>query len=58
MAAFFGLGWLYGALSWIYRVVQSVIQLLTAVLEGDGGFLWSLVLLALLVSIFISRGQP
>jgi len=47
----FRLGWLYGFVAWLYRVTQSVVQVITAMFEGDGGILWSLVILALLASL-------
>jgi hypothetical protein len=52
----FQLNWLYRFFAWLYQVLQSVIQLLTAILEGDGGILWSLVLLALLISLILTGG--
>jgi hypothetical protein len=52
----FRLNWLYRFFAWVYQVVLSVIQLLTAILEGDGGILWSLVLLALLISLILTGG--
>lgn len=55
IGAFFGtifrLDWLYRFIAWLYRVVQSVILVITAMFEGDGGILWSLVILALLISL-------
>jgi hypothetical protein len=53
---FVPLNWLYRFFAWVYQVLQSVIQLLTAILEGDGGILWSLVLLALLISLILTGG--
>lgn len=47
----FSLNWLYRFLGWIYRIIQNMIQLLTAMFEGDGGILWSMVMLALLISL-------
>lgn len=58
LSAFFRLAWLYAFIAWMYRVLQNIIQLLTAMLEGDGGILWSLVLLALLISIIWLGGKP
>jgi hypothetical protein len=43
--------WLYRILEWVYGVVLSLVQVLTVTLEGEGGVLWALVLLALLISI-------
>jgi hypothetical protein len=52
--AVFRLGWLYQFTAWVYRVLQGVVQLITAMFEGDGGILWSLVILALLISLIQS----
>ena len=56
LAAFFRLNWLYRFIAWIYHVVQAAIQLLTDIFEGDGGVLWSLVMLALLISLITTGG--
>ncbi len=58
LGAFFSLNWLYSFLRWVYRVIQGMIQLITALLEGDGGILWSMVLLAILISLIWVRGGP
>jgi len=50
------LDWLYQLGAWLYLLVQRLIQALTAILEGEGGVLWVLVLLALLVSLMQSSG--
>ena len=34
-----------------YRFIRQIISLLTSILEGDGGMLWSIVILVLLISI-------
>lgn len=47
LGRFFRLEWLYALLAWTYRLVRHVIQDLTVILEGDGGILWVMVLLAL-----------
>jgi hypothetical protein len=57
-AVVFRLNWLYDTLGWFYRRLQSLVQLLTAMLEGDGGILWSLVMLALLISLIYSGARP
>lgn len=51
LGAVFRLNWLYRMMTWFYRVVQNIVQLATAILEGDGGILWSFVLLAILISL-------
>lgn len=59
LGAVLRLNWIYGTLVWTYKVVQSVIQLLTEVFEGDGGILWSLVMLTLLISlVWVGGGAP
>jgi hypothetical protein len=50
------LDWLYRLGAWLYLLVQRWIQSLTAILEGEGGVLWVLVLLALLVSLMQTSG--
>jgi hypothetical protein len=55
LTSLFSLNWLYRLLWAVYRRVQQVIQVLTEILEGDGGVLWTLVLLALLISLLQSR---
>lgn len=50
------LAWLYRLVGWVYLVMQRFIQAVTLLLEGEGGVLWVLVLLALLVSLLIGGG--
>jgi hypothetical protein len=54
LAAFFSLDWLYRFLVGVYHLVQHLIQLLPLMFEGDGGVLWSLVMLALLISLIMT----
>lgn len=56
LAAFFRLEWVYSLLRLFYLIAQRLIQFLTAILEGDGGILWVLLLLALLVSLLQTGG--
>jgi hypothetical protein len=56
--ALFRLNWVYSFIAWVYRVMQLAIQALTAIFEGDGGILWTLVLLALLISLLRPGGSP
>lgn len=51
------LNWLYRFLSWLYQGALNVILLLTAILEGEGGILWALVILALLISMLLTGGK-
>jgi hypothetical protein len=57
VGAFFRLNWLYGFFAGVYHVIQAVVQLVTTVFEGDGGILWSLVMLAILVSLIWMGGK-
>lgn len=54
LGAFFRLNWMYRFIAWVYTVIQTIVQLLTAMFEGDGGILWSLVMLALLISLILT----
>jgi hypothetical protein len=58
LSALFSLGWMYNLLWSIYRRVEQAVLALTAMLEGDGGVLWVLVLLALLISMIQPRVAP
>ncbi len=54
------LDWLYLLVGFAYRLAQALIRALTVILEGEGGVLWVLVLLALLISLLQSSltGAP
>lgn len=49
------LDWLYTLFGWVLRLLQSCVLFLTRLLEGEGGVLWTLVLIVLLAS-FIAMG--
>jgi hypothetical protein len=49
------LNWLYRAVWTAYRSMGQISRQVTNTLEGDGGILWSFLLLVLLISIFTSR---
>ena len=53
----FGLDWLYNMLSAIYNFLRRISKIITSSLEGEGGLLWSFLLLVLILSILSSRGQ-
>lgn len=56
LAAFFRLDWFY-RLFWIaYDLGRRLVGFLTVILEGEGGVLWALLLLILVVSLLISGG--
>jgi len=58
LAAFFRLEWVYQLSGLIFQLFQRIVQMITTILEGDGGVLWVLLLLALLVSLIQSGAQP
>lgn len=41
----------------IFRSVQNVVRLLTSVMEGASGLLWSMLLLVILISVLITLIQ-
>ncbi|HPH97225.1 MAG TPA: hypothetical protein PKW33_15020 [Anaerolineaceae bacterium] len=51
IAPFLRLDWFYSGLWSLYRGLRWLLNAWTRLLEGDGGVLWAMVLLALLVSI-------
>jgi hypothetical protein len=51
------LEWLYKTVSWVYDRFHSLANLVTNSLEGEGGVLWSLLLLVLVVSILSTLGR-
>jgi hypothetical protein len=53
----FSLRWFYNLLAIFLRLGVRLVKLLTGVLEGEGGILWVLVLLALLVVLLLRGGQ-
>jgi len=52
----FSLGWFYRLVGYIYQLVGRIITVFTFVLEGEGGVLWVLLWLALLL-VLISQGN-
>ncbi len=51
------LDWLFKLLSKLYRSIKWVTDLITSSLEGEGGVLWSLLLLALILSVVSTIGH-
>jgi len=52
----FSLTWFYAFLGWLFRLVERGIEFITTVLEGEGGILWALLLLTLLVAFLSQLG--
>jgi hypothetical protein len=53
---FLGFDWLKTLWQWLAWILSGVIQFLTQLLSGEGGVIWAVVILALLVSL-ISVGR-
>ena len=47
----FSLGWLYELFNRIYRGLQMIVDSVTRILEGEGGMLWTLIILAIVASL-------
>jgi hypothetical protein len=52
----FRLDWVYRFFWSIYALLQRLVRFLTIILEGDGGVLWALLLLALLATLLAAGG--
>jgi hypothetical protein len=50
------LDWFYRTAGWVYQGVGALLFGVTGILEGDGGVLWALVILSLLISLFTQGG--
>ncbi|HVN53426.1 MAG TPA: hypothetical protein VMT46_03775 [Anaerolineaceae bacterium] len=57
-AAVLRLDWVYRLFRLAYRAIGRLVAGLIAILEGDGGVIWALVLLALLATFLRSEGVP
>jgi hypothetical protein len=53
----FRLEWLYNSLEAIYELLCKIAEIITSSLEGEGGLLWSLLLLALILSILSTQAR-
>ena len=49
--AVFSFGWLYRLFWGVYRLVGRSLALFNLILEGEGGILWTILLLTLLLSL-------
>src|SRR5271157_725683 len=58
MASFVQLGWLYSLFNILFRFIQQIILALTTIFEGDGGILWAILMLTILVSIIQTGAFP
>ncbi|MGD0610106.1 MAG: hypothetical protein ABSB41_01220 [Anaerolineales bacterium] len=53
----FRLNWLYRILQSLYRFLEQIVNTITSSLEGDGGILWSLLILVLILSLLSTLGR-
>jgi hypothetical protein len=53
----FRLAWIYSTLTAIYNFLRRIVDVITASLEGEGGLLWSFLLLVLILSILTMQGR-
>jgi hypothetical protein len=58
MDTIFGMGWFTIAARVAFGLVQWIMNLIAGVLEGEGGILWAILLLALLISYFQFGVKP
>ncbi|MBU0511428.1 MAG: hypothetical protein KJ638_06980, partial [Chloroflexi bacterium] len=52
----FSLTWLYRLFWWLYRSLSTVVANIALILDGEGGVLWAVLILILLVTIIIQQG--
>ena len=52
---FFSLSWLYSAAYWLYQQLNQLERFIKNVIEGEGGLLWSIVFLLIMMLLFITR---
>jgi hypothetical protein len=53
----FRLEWFYYILTALYNFLRRIADVITGSLEGEGGLLWSFLLMVLILSILSTRGQ-
>lgn len=53
----FRLEWLYNTLAAIYKLFCKIAGIITSSLEGEGGLLWSFLLLALILSVLSTQAR-
>lgn len=54
LKSIFSFGWLYKPVLIIFQVLDQIFMTITQVLEGEGGVLWALLIMILLISISLS----
>jgi hypothetical protein len=51
----FSLEWFYRILWWLYRTISRTVTVIDRVFEGDGGLLWALLIVTLLLAFLFAR---
>ena len=49
--------WLYSILAWLYNFLRRFAEIITSSLEGEGGLIWTFLLVILILSILSPRGR-
>lgn len=57
VSAFFSMDWLYQLFWRFYRSSGRVVGFVTAVMEGEGGVLWALLIIVMLFSVLVRNGN-
>lgn len=50
------LEWIYGLFWWFYRTLSRLFSSISSILEGEGGVLWAILILILLISLLSQPG--
>jgi hypothetical protein len=53
---FFALNWLYRLLEILYSLAERLMQLISQLLEGEGGLLWVFIVVGMLITLYLSVG--
>lgn len=56
LSTFLQMDWLYRLVELIYGLFQQVIKAISALLEGSGGVLWAILLLAMVFALLLGQG--
>lgn len=56
LAYILSFNWLYEFLWYVYRGLRRTVAFFTVIFEGEGGMMWALVLLALMITLLSARG--
>lgn len=54
----FRLEWIYRVFLWFYTLIGKLLGFFSVILEGQGGILWAILLLVLLIAFFSGGGTP